>query len=307
MATKTSPGLAAQEALFSNAVAKGTGFDPRVIYAQAQSEGAYAPGGTGGLNFLNLKSDTVRSLGLPFAGSSTGGFAQFANLAQAENATIAEYRSPTIGLTAPAPTVSGEISQIAATPWDQTHYGGTGGPNLAAQFKSLYGDSAFAGKASTSNTSVLGSSPSGLFNPSTGAALNPPPSGLQTATGWFDWITNPKNLQRLGEIVGGSALIGLGLIMVGRAASSSGPAQQVQSATGTVAAPVRTITRSSSPQPTRPPRKRQTSRLNTSGRPISQSSARTRRAAGFEAAGARKPKRGAPGSKRLARGDTIPF
>lgn len=294
--TKSSvpPGFAAQEALFSNAVAKGTGFDPRVIYAQAQSEGAYAPGGTGGLNFLNLSSDTVRSLGLPFAGSSSGGFAQFANLAQAENATIAEYRSPAIGLTAPAPTVSGEIAQIAATPWDATHYGGVGGPNLAATFKSLYGDTAFAGKASTSNSGVLGSSPSGLFNPSTGAALNPPQSGLQTATNWFGWITNPKNLQRLGEIVGGSVLIGLGLVMVGRSASSSGPAQQVQAAAGTVTAPVRVVTRTrtraSSPQPTRPPRKRmQSHTLPVDRKP------------------ARRPRRGKPGSSRLAKGDSIPF
>ncbi len=116
--------LAEQEKLFSNATAAGTGLDPRVVYSQVIAEGAYAPGGTGGLNFLNLRSSTVSSLGLPYAGSSPAGFAQFANLTQAEQASIAEYKSPAIHLGTPAPTPQGQITQIAATPWDASHYGG---------------------------------------------------------------------------------------------------------------------------------------------------------------------------------------
>lgn len=324
--------LAAQERLFTNAVGAGTGLDPRVVYAQVIQEGAYAPGGTGGLNFLNLAASTVKSLGLPFAGSSSGGFAHFANLGQAEQASIAEYKSPAIGLVTPASTPAGQISQIAASPWDAGHYGGPGGPSLASTFAAEFGSGALGTTAQVSpiasNPAVglpgtSGSTPiasSYTNNPAQAAkdllagnitlaqaqAANPgttfnvggnPTNPFSSVDSFFSWIGNTKNLQRLGEMLAGGVLIALGVVMIGRAASSSSPATQVKGAAETVAAPVRTV------------RSRSAARRAPAVRaPIRSQPRRAQRRAGFMLpADQRRPKRGAPGSSRLGKGDSIPY
>lgn len=124
------------------------------------------------------------------------------------------------------------------------------------------------------------------------------------ASNFFDWITNTKNLIRVGEIVGGSVLMLVGVVVLTRGAAKAGPAQQTTQATRTV---TRTVTRRSpAPRRKQPARGYATSRRNT-GPPLSQSSARARRQAGFQLAADRRPKRGEPGSSRLARGDKLPF
>lgn len=292
MATTLSPQdqLRQTEQLFSQGVAGATGLDPRVVYAQVQAEGAYAPGGTGGLNFLNLKSATVQSLGLPYASSTSAGFAQFANLAQAETASAAEYRSPNIGLTTPSPTPIGQIEQIAGSNWDQSHYGG--GQNLISDFTSLYGAGALSAPAEKTNIPITGGGSGGLYSLS-GAPANPiGVGGISTATpgvgpvvsaaqsvaggatGFFDWITNTNNLIRVGEIIGGSVLMLVGVIILARGATKQGPVKETAQATKVV---TRTVTRRAparrapaprqlarpGPPPRRPPR---TSRRVTNAR-----------------------------------------
>jgi hypothetical protein len=114
-----------------------------------------------------------------------------------------------------------------------------------------------------------------------------------SAVDFFHWITNPKNMIRIGEMIGGGIFIMLGVVMVGRAASSSGPAKQVTGAAETVAAvtPARAVTRAakrrSPPQRTSRQAK---PKMRSHTLPVD-----------------RKPKRGQPGSSRLAKGDSIPF
>lgn len=305
--------LAFYERLFANQVAAGTGLDPRVIYAQEQAEGAYAPGGTGGLNFLNLKTATVQSLGLPYAGSTSAGFAQFDNPNQAAQATIAEFRSPAIGITTAAPTPAGQIAQISASPWDQTHYGG--GASLRTIFAQLFGTPALTAPATTKGLNVEGggsAADAGSIDlagagKAAGAAVNAIPgvAQIKSISDAIGWLFNTKNILRVGEVLGGGALILVGVVMVGRAATSTGPAQQTSGAVRTVTR-TRTVSRRST-APARRAAQPRTSRQVRPGETISQSSARTRRRAGFQLPADRKPRRGEPGSRRLAKGDTIPF
>ena len=123
---------------FALDVSKQTGLDPRVILAQELAEAAYADNGTKGFNFLNLRDSTVASLGKPYEASSSGGFAKFHDLAQAEDATIAEFKSPAIrDFVYPNTTPRTQISGLASSPWDEGHYG-----NLVSDFVSLTGSQA---------------------------------------------------------------------------------------------------------------------------------------------------------------------
>lgn len=68
------------------------------------------------------------------------------------------------------------------------------------------------------------------------SGVNAVAAPFKDAASFFAWIGNAKNLQRVGEMLAGGVLIALGVVMVGRAATSSSPAQQTRGA-------VRTVTR----------------------------------------------------------------
>jgi hypothetical protein len=143
--TKTSSNLtlAQVQQKFALDVSKQTGIDPRVILAQELAEGAYSGNGTKGFNFLNLRDSTVASLGKPYEASSSGGFAKFHDLAQAEDATIAEFNSRAIrDFWNPNTTPRAQIAGLAKSPWDGGHYGGVGGPNLVTNFLQVTNDAA---------------------------------------------------------------------------------------------------------------------------------------------------------------------
>ena len=167
------------EQKFALDVSKQTGLDPRVIMAQELAEGAYADNGTKGFNFLNLRDSTVASLGKPYEASSSGGFAKFHDLAQAESATIAEFKSSAISsFVNPNTTPRTQISGLASSGWDAGHYGN--GQNLISDFVSLTGSQAAldqvpirynenTGTFSAANTD--GVSSVGLFSPEGGLAV----------------------------------------------------------------------------------------------------------------------------------------
>jgi hypothetical protein len=311
-----------QERIFANAVGAGTGIDPRVILAQEQAEGAYAPGGTGGFNFLNLRPFEPNQGGatsdVGVTGTSSGGFDQFANLADAITSSIHRFDQPfasgviTAAHTAGA-TPQTEITALQKSGWDAGGYTG-----LSTDFTDLFGEQALTGPAA--NASVTAYPVGGGATTSTsslGGTLTSAVPGLSQAESlfsgadsFFQWIGQPANLIRVGEVIAGSLLIGLGLILLGKGATQSGPAQDVKGAVGSsvtavasrtppgrVAAKVGAQNRTAA---------RMTSRQAAPGS-ISQSSKRARRDAGFKPAGDVKPKRGQPGSSRLAKGDTIPF
>jgi len=247
MATKTDPksnSLLLIEENFANQVGKGTGIDPRVILAQTQLEGAYSPGGTGGLNFLNLKASTVSSLHQPYASQSSGGFAQFASLQQAEAATIAEFKSPAIGLTGSnvPPTPRGQIAAIGNSPWDAGHYGG-GGANLSTEFGRLFGTQALD-QPQSFNTAGFGNiikaivtAPAQVFQGTTGKDVNASPTGPNSVLGGLGSLPGLFGLPssaRLGEMIAGGVLVALGIVMIGRSAASGSSAMQVRGAVGAV-------------------------------------------------------------------------
>lgn len=125
---------------FVTQVSQQTGLDPRVVIAWIKAEGAYAPGGTGGFNYLNLRP----AAGDVYSGVSSGGFEQFSNVQQAVTATVRRLHMPfASGILATRGKTPGEtISAIAASGWDSGHYGGPGGPNLVADFTAIFSKAA---------------------------------------------------------------------------------------------------------------------------------------------------------------------
>jgi hypothetical protein len=140
---------------FVDAVAKQTGLDPRVVETQVIAEGAYAPGGTGGLNFLNLRP---YSSDVGVVGYSKGGFDQFGDLQSAITSTVARIKQPFLQkylgpVLAKPSTPEDQLRAIAVSGWDAGHYVGTYdgasmvGGSLFSDFASKFGAGALTGKA----------------------------------------------------------------------------------------------------------------------------------------------------------------
>jgi hypothetical protein len=202
------PGPVIDASQFANDVGGALNIDPRVIFSQEKIEGAYAAGGTGGFNFLNLRASTVNSLGKPYAGSSPAGFAQFSSLKQAEDATIAEFQSPAIAVHGyPGDTPAQQISRISASPWDAGHYGN--GKSLTNAFTQTYGVAALTRPTSTNKVSPASGTPG-----QTAAGVPNPVSGITDAIGSitdaFKFIFSYRFL----EILGGGLLLLLGLYLL---------------------------------------------------------------------------------------------
>lgn len=241
---------------FINEVAAATGLDPNVIAAWVHVEGAYAPNGTGGNNFLNIRESTSRS-GVPIVGTTPNGFAQFANASDAatEVSWWLNHMSNYTGIKASAKLgAKTQIAAIAASPWDAGHYAGG---------RSLYDSYAAVTKAGFSWGDVAGAITHygpGLLNPvgsaaSTAAGLlgDIPLPGVGTVSKLADapvktaesllsiasdagkaavWLADPQHWLRTGYIIGGSFLVLVGLVLMAR--SVGGPAASTVAA---VAAP----------------------------------------------------------------------
>lgn len=127
------------EGAFVRGIRNATGIDQRVVIAWMYQEGAFKEGGTGGYNYLNIAPYP----GDHRIGTAQNGFSQFANVQDAILATahvIKQKNMNTILHTASThPTPRRQIGAIAASPWDASHYGGTGGPDLEKTFASLFG------------------------------------------------------------------------------------------------------------------------------------------------------------------------
>src|ERR1035437_4872225 len=123
---------------YANVLAKAVGLDPLPIYAWQKAEGA--PGNLPGYyNYMNITTATAQSLGIPTVGTGPAGTAKFGNVGNGESAAIAEITSPAIGIkNEKGKSIAQQISDIAASPWASSHYGGAGGPNLLADFRSMY-------------------------------------------------------------------------------------------------------------------------------------------------------------------------
>ena len=172
------PKLTIPEAQYIQGVSEQTGIDPRDLLTWIGAEGA--PGNEA-YNYMNIKTSTAQSLGLGNEADKT-----------------------------PAQT----FTDIAATNWAQSHYGGTGGPWLVADFQNdgfgspnspYQGPSAVVGDPAVTGAVT-----------SVEKAVTAPLSSL---TDFFNFITSI----RATELVGGFLLLLVGLILLGRQLGVNGP------------------------------------------------------------------------------------
>jgi len=195
---------------YANVLAKAVGLDPRVAYAWEKAEGD--PGDLPGYyNYMNIKTTTASSLGIPTVGTGPAGTAKFANVGIGESAAIAEITSPAIGIrNEKGKSIAQQISDIAASPWASSHYGGPGGPNLLADFQRMYPGVDVGSSSQTPLPAAGGgkdASQTAAPNP-----LAPITDALSSVTDAFKFIFSYRFL----EILGGGVLILLGLYIVAR-------------------------------------------------------------------------------------------
>jgi hypothetical protein len=239
-------------------VAQLTGLDPKVVEAWVKAEGAYAPNGTGGYNFLNIRTSKSYS-GVPLAGTTSNGFAQFYNANDAATETAHWINSMPNYSGIKAATKVGPKSQLAAiagSPWDSGHYGG--GRNLYNDYASIT-----KGGGGIDWGSIAGGIANGITNPvGESASLIPKIPGVndipgvKTATTLLDapsqiagdiskvigFVFNPADWLRIGYIIGGGVFVIGGLFILaksvgatnvqGALGGSSGPAATAASVAG---------------------------------------------------------------------------
>jgi hypothetical protein len=244
------PQLTTDEAQWVTGVAEGTGIDPRVLIAWAQDEGAYAPNGTGGHNYLNLRPSSIGDVGV--TSISSGDFDQFANVQDAIASTVARIKQPFASaiIENARGTPAQELAAIASTGWDgDAHYGGAGGPQLQRDFSSIFGnpdtpyeaptpsylaqltgDINVGGSAATPGlfgSGTLEGAPGALYQGSGAqAAVNAAGGAISGVTGsidsvgkFFSFVTS----LRFAEIVGGVLLVAIGLLMIMRSLGMKTP------------------------------------------------------------------------------------
>jgi len=212
------------EAQWVTGVSQQTGIDPRVLIAWVQSEGH--PGDTA-YNYLNIKTTTAASLGVPTAGTLAAGTAAFSNVQLGITAAVREINS--LGLNLRGMTPEAAISQIAASPWASSHYGGPGGPKLRNTFASIFSSAALtssyqgsgtaAAVAATANTgSASDWTSGGVSNApgSSGSGLLPGISQAQAIADFLGKLTDPSYILRALEIIAGGVLVIVGLYLLAR-------------------------------------------------------------------------------------------
>lgn len=241
------PAPAGSEQTFINDLAHDTGLSPQVIQAWVTVEGAYAPGGTGGFNFLNIRENTSRS-GVPLHGTTQKGFAQFYSAGQAaqETAWWINNMSNFRGIkTSASMSPESQLTAIAASPWDTSHYGG--GKKLFAAYDAI------VTKAGGSVSSVLSTLASAAANPLSIPSDIPGVSsipGVSTATSLLDapgtiasdmgkvlgFVFNPQDWLRVGFILAGGVLTLGGLFVLARSVGAVQSAATIAFPEGTLAA-----------------------------------------------------------------------
>jgi hypothetical protein len=187
---------------------------------------------------------------VPTVGTAAANTAEFGNVQTGIDATVREIKN--LGLTSLAhETPQTEISQIAASPWASSHYGGPGGPNLANTFSSIFtsaglttawsppsgavaiantvgsGSAADAGSYTLGNAYQAYDTTLGYGQPSLQKDVAQPlqtavgavPAAISSTTDALKFLTS----WRFAEIVGGSLLLLVGLILVGRSLGISAP------------------------------------------------------------------------------------
>lgn len=230
-----------EELEFISAVSKATGIDPRVVVTQVIAEGAYAPGGTGGHNYLNLRP---YGTDVGVVGQSPGGFDQFKDVQSAVISSVRRLEQPFIwakpelggpGLGSvvaegPRATPRQELGAIGRSGWDTGHYGSPPGSKLLAIFSQQYGAAALdspaqskgVGPGAPKNPKIVASGP-GTAAPGSvvGGAAGAVGGALSAGEKLFKFLTSYRFL----ELVGGIVLVAVGLVILARALTRTAPVQ----------------------------------------------------------------------------------
>lgn len=214
--------LTTDQAHFVVSVSQATGIDPRVLVAWLEQEGADAPNGTGGYNYLNLRA--TRTDG--HTGVSPKGFAQFSNVNAAISATITTLNEPQnriiINAAKSKPTPGQQIAAIAASPWDSSHYGGKG-QTLIAEIESIFGGPAVltdryegpGNAAAVAATAGTGSA-ADWTSYDAGNAAHDIASPFESL---YSWLTG--SWQRILFVVAGAILVIIALLLIANSAKSN--------------------------------------------------------------------------------------
>ena len=227
------------EVAFVEGVSSQTGIDPRVVIAWEKQENAYASGGTGGFNYLNLRPYP----GDPYSSVSQGNFEQFKSVNDAVVATVRRLRqpfaAPILAAARAHSTPAAEIAAIAQTGWDSGHYGGPGGPNLQATFASLFTSGGLSspyeppssaplivGSVGTGSAADAGSfdiTGSGGGPSVVGAAKGAADAAKDAAGKFTGWVGELARFLgsialRVGKVLLGAALLLLGLYLIAKGA-----------------------------------------------------------------------------------------
>lgn len=204
-------------------VSTATGIDPRVVIAWVKQEGAYAKGGTGHFNYLNLRPQA----GDKYSSVSPGNFEQYASVNDAIYSTVRRINSgKIIKSTAQAkPTPREQIKAISASGWDAASYGGVGGPNLLNTFTSIFTSKglddayvspasagAIAATAETGSASDAGSYDIG--DAAHDAAGLPVVKQLLNVGDLIGWIGG--NWDRILLVMGGGIIVILGIVFLAK-------------------------------------------------------------------------------------------
>lgn len=210
-------------ARFVVGVSTATGIDPRVIVAWIQQEGAYAKGGTGHFNYLNLRPQA----GDKYKSVSPGNFEEYASVNDAIYSTVRRINSgKIIKQTAQAkPTPREQIRAIASSGWDIDGYGGNGGKKLLDTFSSIFtakglddayvSPAAAGGIAASVNTGSASDAGSYDAKDAVEDAGNlPVVKQLLSVGDLIGWVMG--NWDRMFLVAGGVILAILGILYLGR-------------------------------------------------------------------------------------------
>ncbi len=217
---------------FVNDLSAATGLNKVVIEAWVAVEGAYAPGGTGGYNYLNIREGTSHS-GARITGTTTKGFAQFATPGDAaqEAAWMINHLSIYRGIKRSATMApKSQLTAIAASPWDAGHY--NGGKTLFSAYSSITS----GGGGVLDAISGVGSAVAGGVN-SVATAVVPGLGAAESAASSVGTLTedagkvigflfNPQDWLRIGYIIGGGLLTLGGLFIMAKSVGGSTTVQQ---------------------------------------------------------------------------------
>jgi hypothetical protein len=241
------------EPYFVARVAALTGLDTKVVQAWVNSEGAYAPNGTGGNNFLNIRESTSKS-GVPLAGTTSAGFAQFHSAADAADEAAHWINTMPNYLGIRQATKLGPRSQlaaIAASPWDSGHYGGgkkiynaytalgSGGGGGGIDFGSIANGIRDATNPLTGSAWLITHTPGIDSLPgvkTAGSILSAPEKISNDLEKVIGFVFNPADWLRVGYIIGGGVFVIGGLFILARSVGAT----NVQSALGGSSGPAAT-------------------------------------------------------------------